>query len=112
MPGPFRPDDFLTPASLAMPRQRIVLAKRGVLVCVGHGEGLMLNVSPDLIAPERAVIGSEYFCNSELAKNLERLRSNRDYLGQIVTHRYPVSEIQQAFETFSQQNTGKVVVEQ
>jgi len=89
-----------------------VLARRGVLVCVGHGEDLVLNVSPDLIAPERAVIGSEYFCYSELAGNLERLRGNRDYLGQIVTHRYPVSEIEQAFETFSRQNSGKVVVEQ
>ncbi|MFH1733063.1 MAG: alcohol dehydrogenase catalytic domain-containing protein [Planctomycetota bacterium] len=88
------------------------LAKRGVLVCVGHGEDLVLNVSPDLIAPERAVIGSEYFCYGELAKNLERLRGNRGYLGQIVTHRYPVSEIAQAFKTFSRQNTGKVVVEQ
>lgn len=89
-----------------------VLAKRGVLVCVGHGEDLTLNVSPDLIAAERAVMGSEYFCYSELAQNLERLRNHRDYLGQIVTHRYPVSEIAQAFETFSQQDTGKVVVEQ
>ena len=32
MPGPFRPDDFLTPASLAMPRQRIVLADTSLRV--------------------------------------------------------------------------------
>jgi len=88
------------------------LAKRGVLVCAGHGEDLTLKVSPDLIGPERAVMGSEYFCYAELADNLELLRGNRDYLGQIVTHRYPVSEIEQAFEVFGGQKTGKVVVEQ
>jgi threonine 3-dehydrogenase len=36
-----------------------LLGKRGVLVCVGHGEELHLTVSSMLIAPERAVLGSE-----------------------------------------------------
>lgn len=30
----------------------------------------------------------------------------------IITHRFPVSEIQQAFELFWQGETGKVVIEQ
>ena len=88
------------------------LAKRGVLVCVGHGEDLLLNISPDLIATERAVIGSEYFCYNEFPKNMEYLRNNRDYLAQIITHRYNVSDIKQAFEIFTKQNTGKVILEQ
>lgn len=89
-----------------------VLAKRGALVCVGHGEGLSLEVSPDLIATERAVLGSEYFCYHELAGNLELLCVHRSYLSQIITHRYPVSEIQHAFELFWRGDTGKVVIEQ
>jgi len=88
------------------------LAKRGVLVCVGHGEDLLLNTSPDLIAPERAVLGSEYFCYNEFSVNLEFLRNNSDYLAQIITHRYNVMEIKQAFEIFIKQNTGKVILEQ
>ncbi len=88
------------------------LAHRGVLVCVGHGEGLELEVSPDLIAPERAVLGSEYFRFDELAPNLERLRTHRAYLSQIITHRYPVENIQQGFEKFFAGETGKVVIEQ
>ena len=89
-----------------------VVGKRGALVCVGHGEGLDLSVSGDLIAPERSVLGSEYFRFDELAPNLARLRAHRDYLAQIITHRFPVSELQVAFETFIAGNTGKVVVEQ
>jgi len=89
-----------------------VLAKRGTLVCVGHGEDLRLEVSPDLIATERAVLGSEYFRYDELADNLELLRANRSYLAQIITHRFGVGELQGAFEVFWGRETGKVVIEQ
>jgi threonine dehydrogenase-like Zn-dependent dehydrogenase len=88
------------------------LAQRGVLVCVGHGEGLELTISPDLIAPERAILGSEYFQYDELPTNLDYLQKNRAYLSQIITHRFPIQEIQAAFELFFSSNTGKVVVEQ
>ena len=89
-----------------------VLAKRGVLVCAGHGEDLVLDVSRDLIAPERAVLGSEYFCYGELASNLETLREHLPYLRQIITHRYPVQDIREAFERFFKGETGKVLVKQ
>ncbi|GLV55755.1 alcohol dehydrogenase [Dictyobacter sp. S3.2.2.5] len=87
-----------------------LLAQRGVLVCVGHGEDLHLQVSSDLIAAERAVMGSEYFIYKEFAANLELLRQHRLYLRQIITHTYDVAEIQSAFELFFQGQTGKVVV--
>jgi len=87
------------------------LDKRGALVCVGHGEGLSLEVSRHLIAPERAVLGSEYFCYDELPANVERLRAHKEYIAQIITHRMPLSEIQPAFELFFGGQTGKVVIE-
>ena len=89
-----------------------VLSKRGVLVCAGHGEGLSLDVSRDLIAPERAVLGSEYFRYDELSSNLEILRKHLPHLGQIVTHRFSVQDIKEAFELFFRGETGKVLVEQ
>ena len=88
------------------------LSQRGVLVCIGHGQGLELTISPDLIGPERAVIGSEYFCFNELPDNLAYLRQHKDYLMQIITHRLPVSDIQHAFELFFAGDTGKVIIEQ
>jgi threonine 3-dehydrogenase len=86
--------------------------RRGVLVCVGHGEGLHLDVSSQLIAPERAVLGSEYFRYDELPVNLQRLRENQSYLDQIITHRFDVHRIDEAFDTFLAGRCGKVVVEQ
>ena len=88
------------------------LGKRGTLVCVGHGEDLSVTVSSDLIAPERAVLGSEYFCFDELPETVELLRAHRPYLRQIITHRFPVAEIQAAFELFWTGATGKVIVTQ
>ena len=87
-----------------------ILDQRGALVCIGHGEGLDLQVSQDLIAPERAVLGSEYFRFDELPGNLALLRTHRDYLRPIITHTLPLTDIQRAFELFFGGETGKVVV--
>jgi len=88
------------------------LAQRGSLICVGHGEGISLKISPDIIAPERSVVGSEYFRYDELAPNLRRLTLHRAYLNQIITHRFGVDEIQKAFDLFFGGETGKVIIEQ
>lgn len=86
------------------------LGKRGVLVCVGHGRGLTLKVSPDLIASERAVLGSEYFRFDELAPNGELLSAHRDRLAPIITHRFAVADIVEGFELFLSGETGKAVI--
>ena len=89
------------------------IAQRGSLICVGHGEGITLKISPDIIAPERSVVGSEYFRYNELPTNSQRLRKHRAYLSQIITHRMGVDQIQQAFEAFFFGcETGKVIIEQ
>jgi len=87
-------------------------AKRGALVCVGHGEGLSVTVSDDLIAPERSVLGSEYFRYDEMAGNLRLLQANLPRLSPIITHQVPVAEIAEAFDLFLGGRTGKVVVVQ
>src|SRR5580704_4351911 len=89
------------------------IAQRGSLICVGHGEGIALKISPDIIAPERSIVGSEYFRYNELPTNLQRLREHRGYLSQIITHRMEVDQIQQAFEAFFfGSETGKIIIEQ
>jgi threonine dehydrogenase-like Zn-dependent dehydrogenase len=76
----------------------------------GHGEGLALEVSRDLIAPERAVLGSEYFPVGDVARNLPLLRKQRSYLAPIITHRFPLKDLQAAFGLFWSGATGKVVI--
>ena len=89
-----------------------VLAKRGALICVGHGEGITLDVSGDLLAPEHAVLGSEYFRYDEMAKNLELLQANQELVSRVISHRFPVAKISEAFELFLSGETGKVLIVQ
>jgi threonine 3-dehydrogenase len=88
------------------------VAKRGALVCVGHGENVELAVSRDLIAPERAILGSEYFPFGDLPRNVDLLRAHRGEFSPIISARYPVSQLATAFDLFMSGVTGKVVVEQ
>jgi len=90
-----------------------LLAHRGVLVSVAHGGGLTIkSLYGDFVFREMTLIGSEYFAYHELEENYRLLRANRDFLGQIITHRMGVNEIQHAFELFWGGSTGKVVIEQ
>ncbi len=90
-----------------------LLAHRGVMVSVAHGEGLGISdLYRDFVFREMTLIGSEYFSYRELAPNLKLLREHRSYLNQIITHRFGVDEIQHAFELFFGGETGKVIIEQ
>lgn len=90
-----------------------LLAHRGVLVSVAHGEGLIIdNLYRDFVFRELTLISSEYFAFNELEENLTLLMANRAYMNQIITHRFGVDDIQHAFELFFQGETGKVVIEQ
>jgi threonine dehydrogenase-like Zn-dependent dehydrogenase len=90
-----------------------LLAHRGVMVAVAHGGGLKVeSLYRDFTFREMTLTGSEYFAYDELEENYRLLKANRDYLGQIITHRMGVDEIQSAFELFWGGETGKVVIEQ
>lgn len=89
-----------------------VLGKRGALICVGHGESIVLDVSRDLLAPELAVLGSEYFRFDEMPGNLALLEKHQDLIARVISHRFPVERIDEAFKLFLAGETGKVLVVQ
>lgn len=89
-----------------------ILSQRGALICVGHGESVTLDVSRDLISPEHAVLGSEYFRYDEMPGNLALLQANQDLIGRVISHRFPVADIGEAFRQFLSGEAGKVVVTQ
>ncbi|TDW84432.1 (R,R)-butanediol dehydrogenase/meso-butanediol dehydrogenase/diacetyl reductase [Kribbella pratensis] len=89
-----------------------ILSPRGALICVGHGESVTLDVSGDLISPERAVLGSEYFRYDEMPGNLALLQDHQELIGRVISHRFPVADIAEAFRLFMAGETGKVVVTQ
>ncbi|BCM94174.1 L-threonine 3-dehydrogenase [Abditibacteriota bacterium] len=113
--GAEAPDVSIDCAGKAVVRDECLdlLAHRGVLVSVAHGEGLSINnLYSDFVAREMTLVSSEYFAYHELEENLPLLLANRSYMDQIITHRLGVDEIQHAFELFFGGETGKVVIEQ
>jgi len=84
------------------------LQKRGVLVCIGHGEGLTLLRCHDLIATGQAVARRQsIFVLLRLPEILNQLRTRIAHIRQIITHRYPVKCLQEAFESFFRGETGR-----
>jgi threonine 3-dehydrogenase len=114
MRGVGRPDIAFDASGKEIARRAAldILAQRGALVCVGHGEGVTLIVSDDLIAPEHAVLGSEYFRYDELTGNLQLLQNHQELISRVVTQTFPIEELDAAFAAFLSGETGKVVVTQ
>jgi threonine 3-dehydrogenase len=83
----------------------------GVVVIVAHSEEtLEIQTSPDLIAIERTILGSEYFPPGEFADVHEAVRIGRLDPAPVLTHRFPLDRIDEACRVFFGGDTGKVVV--
>jgi len=93
-------------------RQAIdMVAADGRVIIVGHSRHTLdLQTSRDLIAQEKTLIGSEYFGVDEFPHNLALVRAGRLDPLPVITHRYPLSAIDDAFRLFWAGETGKVLV--
>ncbi len=93
-------------------RQAIeIAAADGRVIIVGHSQGVLeLRTSRDLIVQQKALIGSEYFGVDEFPHNLRLVLDGVLDPLPIITHRYPLERIEEAFETFWSGQTGKVLV--
>ena len=63
-------------------------------------------------APERSILGSEYFSYNEMEENHELLKNNQEYLSQIITHQYNIIDVQKSYEHFfsPDSDAGKIAV--
>lgn len=83
----------------------------GTLVFLGHSPAaLTVDVSRDLIAPEKQMIGSEYFDPGEYQENQQLILDGRLDPSLAVTHRFPLEDLAKAYELFWAGGTGKVLV--
>ena len=112
--GITNPDVAIDATGKAIARKSALnaLAKRGVMVMVGNGEGLEFEQYPDMGAPERSILGSEYFSYNEMEENHELLKNNQEYLSQIITHQYNINDVQKSYEHFfsPDSDAGKIAV--
>ena len=88
-----------------------LLAPGGRLVVVGHSPAaLELWASRDLIQQEKTILGSEYFDPGEFGPNQRLVLDGRLDPAELITHRLPLSAIEEAYRLFWSGETGKVLV--
>ena len=67
---------------------------------------------PEAWKVQRSTLVVDGLDGAALTENYRLLRQHRDYLDQIITHQFDLSETKEAFEVFLSGRTGKVVVVQ
>lgn len=85
-----------------------LLKMRGTLAVVGVSHKLTLNPWEHLICREYTIYGSRNFNTAEFDEMIGLIRSGLP-VDQIVTHRFRVSEAEEAFQIFREASCGKIV---
>jgi 2-desacetyl-2-hydroxyethyl bacteriochlorophyllide A dehydrogenase len=85
------------------------IKKRGKLVIIGVSHQLVLNPWEDMICRELTLIGTRNFNTKEFDEMAALVRSGLP-LTQVVTHRFPLSEAEQAFQLFKSGESGKILI--
>jgi len=84
------------------------LKKRGTLVVVGVSHKLTLNPWEHLICRELTVLGTRNYNTSEFDQMVALVRRGLP-VEQVVTHRFPLSEAEAAFQLFRSGECGKIL---
>lgn len=87
-----------TPSAKAISQALDSLKLRGVLVQVGVCESVTLNPLSQINDREITIIGSRNFNANELGEIEAFVRAN-PFVGELITHRFPLSQAAEAFET-------------
>jgi threonine 3-dehydrogenase len=83
----------------------------GQLIVIGHSQTpLEVSSTRDLIEQEKTILGSEYFDPGEFEANQELVLAGRHSPALLITHRFPLVEIEEAYRLFVSGVTGKVLI--
>lgn len=82
----------------------------GKIAFVGEsGADTPVRISPDLLRKGISLIGSWHYNRNHFPKIMEVIQHS-PLLDQFITHTFPMSQIQQAFETSASQNCAKIIL--
>ncbi|EDY84154.1 Alcohol dehydrogenase GroES-like domain family [Verrucomicrobiia bacterium DG1235] len=84
--------------------------KWGRIVLIGEGNSLSFDPSPDMIHDQKTLFGSWVTSTWKMEELLERLVRWGIHPADLVTHRFSLDRVSQAYELMSSGNCGKVAV--
>jgi L-iditol 2-dehydrogenase len=88
-----------------------VAKRKGQVAFVGEGKELTITVSDDLIRKGLTVRGSWHYNLSWYPKIVKVIRESGDQLSKLITHQFPMSRVQEAWELQMTGNCGKVILD-
>ncbi|MFB6135361.1 MAG: zinc-binding dehydrogenase [Halobacteriaceae archaeon] len=86
------------------------LRRRGELTFVGEGGDLEVNVSDDLLRKGIDLHGQWHYNRGLAGEVMDVVEANGEKLDALITHEFPLEEVETAFELQSERRTGKVVL--
>ena len=85
--------------------------RRGMLAFVGESSAeTPINVSQDMLRKGLILYGSWHYNMKDAHKIMQVISRVKPALDKFITHHFPLSQIQQAWETQATGNCGKVIV--
>jgi len=85
--------------------------RKGQVAFVGEGADLTIKVSNDMIRKGLVMRGNWHYNLSEYPRILRTIRGSGDKLDKFITHTFPMSQVQEAWELQMTGNCGKVVLD-
>jgi len=106
--------DKAVDCSGASPAHRLMLdslRRKGQASFVGQGKDFPLSVSKDMIRKGLVLRGVWHYNIGEYPEIMKVIQNSPDQLDRFITHRFPMSQVQNAFESQVTGETGKVVLD-
>lgn len=84
--------------------------RRGQVAFVGEGGALEIQISQDMIRKGLTLHGSWHWNLADAPRMIHLIRQTRSQLDKLITHSFPLSQVQDAFDLQLTGNCGKVLL--
>jgi L-iditol 2-dehydrogenase len=75
------------------------------------GDVLPITVSPDLLRKGLTLIGQWHYSVNDFDKMMKMIRATRDKLDILISHRFPMSRVQEALALSASHKSGKIILD-
>jgi L-iditol 2-dehydrogenase len=93
--------------------QQLMIAaarRKGRVAFVGEAGNLTIHVSNDLIRKGLTLYGQWHYNRADTPRIMDVIRGCREKLDRVITHRFPMSRVQEAFDLQLSGNCGKLLL--
>lgn len=84
--------------------------RKGIIAFVGESKGIEIQVSDDLIRKGLTIFGSWHWNLNDTKKMMGTIETTKNLINQLISHSFPLSEVEDAFKLQISGNCGKVLL--